>query len=356
MSSRSKRRRRRGSFDPLARSPLDRLVALCVVGLASVLLLLGLRALELGGLGLPARWVGTLGAAIVLLFAGLLLAAPQLKRKERHWPAFGHAAALGTVAAGLLVTAASGWDGFGAGILCVATPTALFGLAQRTPALLSAGVWLVGWLVFLGAGALGGPLDRPDTGLADALPALPVGAAGLALAGRALLHFREREGHLRRLAAIDELTSTANRRFFFEQCQREVARAVRYGRPLSVIVVELEGIRAINERFGHAAGDRMLKEASIVLRSALRTHDLVGRYGGTVFALLLPETDREGADVVVGRCVARVRELVVEEDPTKQARVKANVGAATFPTSGVSNVDQLLAAAELARGRAAALA
>jgi diguanylate cyclase (GGDEF)-like protein len=353
MIFRSNRRRRRRSFDPLALSPLDRLIVLAAVGLASNLAVLGIRAFELGGLGLPAPIVGTVGGALVAILAALLLTAPQLRRKERYWPGFGMAAGLATSAVGALAATSSGFGGLAAGVLLVATPIALFGFVQRVPALVSVSAWFLLWLVALTGRALGLAPPIPEAGLVDLVPAVPIGAAGLVVAGRALIHFREREGQLRRLAALDELTSTANRRFFFEQCQREVARAVRYGRPLSVIMVELEGIRTINERFGHATGDRLLKEVALVLRAALRTHDLVGRYGGTVFALLLPETDREGADVVVGRCLARVRAIEVAEDRTKETRLGASIGAATFPTSGVSNVDQLLAAADLARDRAA---
>ncbi|MBC7172984.1 MAG: GGDEF domain-containing protein [Polyangiaceae bacterium] len=185
----------------------------------------------------------------------------------------------------------------------------------------------------------------------DLVPVLPIAIAAVGLAGRALLDFREREGQLRRLAAIDELTRTANRRFFFEQVDREVARAVRYGRPLSVVVFELEGMRAINERFGYTAGDRALREAALTLRAALRTHDLVGRYGDTAFALLLPETDREGAAVVVHRCLDRLRALALPEDPHREATLDARVGAATFPKDGISNADQLVRAADAAKNR-----
>ncbi len=329
-------------------------MVLSAVGLAVVLLLLGVRAFERGGLALPAPVVGPVGGAIVALFSALLFAGPQLRRKERHWPAFGAATAAGTVAAAALAGTAAGWDGLGTGILLVGTPTALFGFAQRRPALVASSAFGALAVVAIGARATDLAVASAVPGLGDALPALPIGAAGLAVAGRALVHFREREGQLRRLAALDELTATANRRFFIEQSQREVARAVRYGRPLSIVMVELEGLRVINERFGHAAGDKMLKEVAIVLRAALRTHDLVGRYGGTVFALLLPETDREGADVVVGRCRTRVQALSVPEDVAKETRLRASIGVATFPTSGVSNADQLLAAADLARDRAAA--
>jgi diguanylate cyclase (GGDEF)-like protein len=354
MMGRKKKRRRRGArpIDPMAWSPLDRLLGLAVLGLASLLLLLGASVPDASELPPPGGGFGAVTLGLIAVFGSLLAFGGGLKKRDGQWSAFGHVvAATFIVGAGLIVLAV-GYRTLPAGILAVATPVVLFGLAQRSPALIAASAWLVGWVLVPGAAAFGRLpselLGSPEPSLFGVLPALPAAAAAFALSGRALIHFREREGALRRLAAIDELTITANRRFFFEHCQREVARAVRYGRPVSVLMVDVQGLRIINESLGHAAGDGMLKSVALALRAALRTHDLVGRYGDTLFALLLPETDREGAGVVAERCLARVRGLTADEDLHGKLRLDVSVGVATFPTSGVSNLDQLITSADLA--------
>jgi diguanylate cyclase (GGDEF)-like protein len=349
-----KKRRRRGArpIDPMAWTALDRLLGLSILGLASLLLLLGASIFAPRGLPSPGGNFGAATLGLIAALGSLVAFGGSLKRRDAHWLAFGYAAAPAFVASAGVVVLAVGFRTLPAGMIAVAAPIVLFGLAQRGPALVAAGAWLVGWVLVPGA-AVAALLPDELLGsrapsLAGVLPSLPIALGALSLSGRALIHFREREGQLRRLAALDELTVTANRRFFFEQCQREVARAVRYGRPVSVLMVDVQGLRAINEGLGHAAGDGMLKSVALALRASLRTHDLVGRYGDTVFALLLPETDKDGADVVAQRCLARVSSLTAEEDVRGTHRLKVSVGVATFPTSGVSNLDQLLASADLA--------
>jgi diguanylate cyclase (GGDEF)-like protein len=353
MARKNKRRRRNARpIDPMAWSALDRLLGMAIIGLVSLLLLLGASVLEPSGLPSPGGGFGAAALALMAFFGSLLAVGGGLKKKDAHWLPFGYAVASAFVVCAGLVALAVGFRTLPAGIVAVAAPIVLFGLAQRAPALLAGGAWLVGWVLVPGAAVAellpSELLGSREPSLAGVLPSLPIAVGALALSGRALIHFREREGHLRRLAALDELTVTANRRFFFEQCQREVARAVRYGRPVSVLMVDVQGLRAINENLGHAAGDGMLKSVALALRASLRTHDLVGRYGDTVFALLLPETDKEGADVVAQRCLARVRALTPEEDVRGTHGLNVSVGVATFPTSGVSNLDQLLASADLA--------
>ncbi len=92
------------------------------------------------------------------------------------------------------------------------------------------------------------------------------------------------------LASVDPLTGSANRRSFVEQSQAEIARAERYGRPLSILMLDVDRFKAINDTYGHEAGDKVLRAIGATLRASLRPTDIVGRLGGEEFAILLVET------------------------------------------------------------------
>jgi diguanylate cyclase (GGDEF)-like protein len=103
--------------------------------------------------------------------------------------------------------------------------------------------------------------------------------------------FRE----IQRLATIDGLTDTYNRRHFFELAEREIARSQRYKRPLSIIMLDIDYYKNINDTYGHAVGDEALREIAANLEKNLRESDVLGRYGGDEFSILLPETTLEQA-------------------------------------------------------------
>lgn len=100
---------------------------------------------------------------------------------------------------------------------------------------------------------------------------------------------------LEKLAASDSLTELANRRSFFEQAEAEVQRAHRYGHPLALQMLDIDHFKSINDHFGHAAGDEVLRRIAGVLRANLRHNDLAARIGGEEFVVLLPETQLEDA-------------------------------------------------------------
>ncbi len=109
-----------------------------------------------------------------------------------------------------------------------------------------------------------------------------------------------------RLTIIDALTDTHNKRYLLEFLDRELSRSARYGRPLSLIMFDLDHFKAINDELGHLGGDFTLREVASCIKGSIRKEELFARYGGEEFVVVLPETPIEG-----GLCVAeRLRNLV----------------------------------------------
>ena len=123
--------------------------------------------------------------------------------------------------------------------------------------------------------------------------------------GRALDRQRE-------LARIDALTGVSNSRWFLEQAELERQRSLRTGVPLTLVYMDLDHFKSVNDDHGHAAGDDLLREVGTALRSHTRTTDLVGRLGGDEFALVLPDTSPEVSLEVVTRIVTTLSAYVSE--------------------------------------------
>ena len=113
---------------------------------------------------------------------------------------------------------------------------------------------------------------------------------------------------VRLLSLTDELTSLPNRRAFMRRMEDEVARVQRYGFPLSFILMDLDHFKAVNDELGHAAGDEVLRVYSKNILSIFRHHDMVARYGGEEFAVLLPNTDSDGAVRALNKVRRRANE------------------------------------------------
>lgn len=98
-----------------------------------------------------------------------------------------------------------------------------------------------------------------------------------------------------RLTTVDGLTQVFNRRYFEETLEREISRCHRYGRDLTLILMDIDRFKHINDTFGHLAGDYVLKQLASTIKTRIRREDVFARFGGEEFALLLPEVDMEGA-------------------------------------------------------------
>lgn len=118
---------------------------------------------------------------------------------------------------------------------------------------------------------------------------------------RSISAFNEQAEQMTELAHTDPMTGLANRRWLMEQLRREFSRARRHRRPLSLLYLDLDGFKAINDRFGHLFGDEVLTGTGRALKAVLRSTDLLARIGGDEFVVLLPETGIEGAHNVTAK-------------------------------------------------------
>ncbi|MBG0569116.1 GGDEF domain-containing protein [Actinoplanes aureus] len=153
-----------------------------------------------------------------------------------------------------------------------------------------------------------------------------------------------------RLSLTDPLTGLWNYRYLREVLRREVERASRFGRMLTVLVLDLDHFKEVNDTYGHAAGDQVLGEFARRIRIGLREVDVAFRQGGEEFVVLLPETDAYGGVIVAERLGAAVREWPVPVDPRRpglddRIPISVSIGIAVFPEHG-STAQEVLDAAD----------
>jgi diguanylate cyclase (GGDEF)-like protein len=147
-----------------------------------------------------------------------------------------------------------------------------------------------------------------------------------------------------RLSTIDSLTGLFNRTFFFAAIDREIARSARSGRGFCLLMMDLDELKSINDRFGHFEGDRVLRGVGEVIRDGVRRIDIAARYGGDEFVALLPETDPTGAYVLAEKIRLGVADLVL---PGTDARTTLSVGVVAYPQDGQTS-DELMITADRA--------
>ena len=135
---------------------------------------------------------------------------------------------------------------------------------------------------------------------------------------------------VRMLSLTDELTGLANRRAFMRRLEDEVARVQRYGFPLSFALMDLDHFKGINDEYGHAAGDEVLRVYSKNILSVFRHHDMVARYGGEEFAVLLPNTDADGAIRALNKVRRRAAETRWQSNGTISQVPSFSAGVSLF--------------------------
>lgn len=156
----------------------------------------------------------------------------------------------------------------------------------------------------------------------------------------------DRTQRLRQLSTVDRLTGLLNRGYFDERIEEEASRARRYGRPLTVALIDLDKFKQFNDTFGHAAGDDALRTLANVLKLSVRRSDIVARYGGEEFIVLFPETPvheaMEKLEIIRER-ISSLRIPVARR--TIPAQVTLSAGIASWPEDG-SSVDEVLYTAD----------
>jgi diguanylate cyclase (GGDEF)-like protein len=147
-----------------------------------------------------------------------------------------------------------------------------------------------------------------------------------------------------RLSTIDPLTALFNRGFFFAALEREIARSARSGRGFCLLMMDLDELKTVNDRFGHFHGDRVLRAVGQVVSAGVRRIDTAARYGGDEFVVLLPETDPTGAYVLAEKIRIGVQDLDLEL-PDDAVKPSLSVGVVSYPDDG-STADELMISAD----------
>ncbi len=295
---------------------------------------------------LTRAWPDDEAAVITLLATGLLLVVlfldmlppAALGRARRPLEGVGAVLFLG------LLTALTGGisSPFYVGYFLVVAGTALSteGLAPLAIAVLAAAVNAIVAVVVAG-------VDGLD---AAALAWIGFNAVALILladiAAAAARAQRQARDEALRASRFDTLTGLYNRGFFFTTMEQEIRRSDRMGRGFSMLMLDLDDLKPVNDAYGHQWGDRLLRAIADVIRRTVRFTDAAARYGGDEFVVLLPETDPSGAYVVAEKLRRDIAALALHA-ADRNVRSSVSIGIVTYPADGTS-VEQLVAAADLA--------
>ncbi|QJR13750.1 hypothetical protein DSM104440_00540 [Usitatibacter palustris] len=165
--------------------------------------------------------------------------------------------------------------------------------------------------------------------------------------GVGLMHKERADAAAARLATLDPLTGAYNRRSFHETAERELARARRAAQPLSIIILDIDHFKAVNDKHGHKVGDEIIKTLADIVRAQLRKEDMLVRFGGEEFCVMLPQVPGPGAVVVAGR----IRKAVAS-DPViidgREIPLTVSLGVAARLDEGPESIDELIARADQA--------
>ena len=164
-------------------------------------------------------------------------------------------------------------------------------------------------------------------------------AALLSLVGNHVSHIIDKIKlfqETRRLSITDGLTGLYNSRHFYENLDLEIARTKRYGNSFSLILVDIDDFKKLNDTYGHQAGDEVLQEIAHILRSVSRETDIVARFGGEEFIIILPNTSEEEAVALAGRLIKAVQQTWIAINATEKVNITVSGGLASYPQNASS--------------------
>jgi diguanylate cyclase (GGDEF)-like protein len=165
---------------------------------------------------------------------------------------------------------------------------------------------------------------------------------------RKIRELHEENMKLRSLALLDDLTGLFNSRFFRMQMEIEMARAKRTGHPCTLMMIDLDNFKSLNDTLGHLEGDRFLAEFGQIMRASARTTDLIYRYGGDEFAVIMPATTAIDAIVICQRFNNALSNMPQKTDPA----ISLSIGIAEYNTFSSYDINDFIHAADLAMYKA----
>ncbi len=192
-------------------------------------------------------------------------------------------------------------------------------------------------------------LTSEDVDFADVVIRAAVAAIRRA---QALETTRADNRRLEALATTDPLTRVLNRRALLDRLTAEVDRSRRFGSALSLLLLDVDHFKEINDTAGHLAGDSVLRQLGALLEDAVRKVDIVARYGGEEFVAILPETASEGGVIFAERLRERIAEMSFDVGIDHPVHLTVSIGIATFPSPRVASTEDLFARADEALYRA----
>jgi len=226
-------------------------------------------------------------------------------------------------------------------------PLVVAGAALVVSQSITFGLLVIAGLGYLVAVALGSPADTP---VSTAIAVVAVNLTALVLLAYVATVIAREQRRARdaaiRMSAIDPLTGLFNRTFFFAAIEREIARCARSGRGFCLLMMDVDELKAVNDRLGHFYGDRVLRGVGEVVSAGVRRIDTAARYGGDEFVVLLPETDPTGAFVLAEKIRFGVQEMAIDLPPTGP-QPSLSVGVVSFPDDG-RTADELMISADSA--------
>ncbi len=152
---------------------------------------------------------------------------------------------------------------------------------------------------------------------------------------------------LEHLVTTDSLTGLPNRRYFFSRAQTEFIRSNRYERPLSLVMIDVDHFKDVNDKHGHLVGDAALRHIAEIMKSCVRESDMVARYGGEEFVIILPETDPAGSRFIAERVRTEIEASRMKIDNKSELRMTVSLGIACMSKDNqFSDIDKLLQKAD----------